>query len=79
MTEAVYNGVPMIGFPLLYDQDYNTNFLEPKGIGLSVEVSTLTTEQFKDAIWKIVNDPKYVTQNLSCISLKFKNIHIIII
>lgn len=58
VTEAIHYGVPMIGFPLLYDQDHNANFIEPKGLGFRLEISTLTTEEFKNAIHSITTDPK---------------------
>lgn len=63
-NEAIYYGVPMLAFPIMADQDFNTNFLEPRGTGLSLEISDLTTEQFKDALERIITDPKYLANLL---------------
>jgi len=57
--EAVYHGVPMIGFSLLGDQMYNAKRLDHKGYGLSMELYDFTAEQLLDNIHKILGDKSY--------------------
>ena len=57
--EAVYHGVPMIGFPLSADQPYNAKRLDHKGYGLSMNLYDFTTEQLLDNIHKILGDKSY--------------------
>jgi len=57
--EAVYHGVPMIGFPLIGDQHYNGRILEEKGYGLSMDLFDFTAEQLLDNIHKILGDKSY--------------------
>ena len=57
--EAVYHGVPMIGFPLFGDQPYNGIRLERKGFGLSMDLHHFTADQLLDNIHKILGDKSY--------------------
>jgi len=57
--EAVYNGVPMIGFPVLADQIYNAKRLDRKGYGLSMDLHDFTADQLLDNIHKILGDESY--------------------
>ena len=57
--EAVYHGVPMIGFPLAGDQIYNAKRLERKGFGLSMDLYDFTADQLLDNIHKILEDKSY--------------------
>jgi len=57
--EAVYHGVPMIGFYLLGDQLYNAKRLDHKGYGLSMNLYDFTADQLLDNIHKILGDKSY--------------------
>ena len=57
--EAVYHGVPMIGFPLAGDQIYNAKRLDRKGYGLSMDMHEFTADQLLDNIHKILGDKSY--------------------
>ena len=57
--EAVYHGVPMIGFPVLGDQYYNAIRIDYKGYGLSMDLHDFTAEQLLDNIHKILGDKSY--------------------
>jgi len=57
--EAVYHGVPMIGFPVAGDQVYNAKRLDHKGYGLSMNLHDFTADQLLDNIHKIIGDKSY--------------------
>jgi len=57
--EAVYHGVPMIGFPVLGDQPYNAKRLDHKGYGLSMNLHDFTADELLDNIHKILGDKSY--------------------
>jgi len=57
--EALYHAVPMIGFPILGDQQYNAKRLDHKGYGLSMDLHDFTADQLLDNIHKILGDKSY--------------------
>jgi len=57
--EAVYHGVPMIGFPVIGDQFHNAIRLDHKGYGLSMNIHDFTADQLLDNIHKILEDKSY--------------------
>ena len=57
--EAVYHGVPMIGFPLMYEQYHNAKRIEYKGYGLSMDLHDFTADQLLENIRKILGDKSY--------------------
>jgi len=57
--EAVYHGVPMIGFPLMYEQYHNAKRIEYKGYGLSMDLLDFTADQLLENIRKILGDKSY--------------------
>src|SRR6218665_467634 len=59
LFEAVYHGVPMIGFPLLGDQPHNARRIEFKGYGVSMNIRSFTSDELLENIQKILSDPSY--------------------
>ena len=59
--EAVYHGVPMIGFPIsaTNDQTHNARRLAHKGYGLSMDLHDFTAAQLVDNIRSIMDDSSY--------------------
>ena len=57
--EAVYHAVPMIGFPVLGDQQYNAKRLAYKGYGLSMDLYDFTADQLLDNINIVLQDKSY--------------------
>ena len=59
--EAVYHGVPMIGFPAypFTDQVHNARRLDHKGYGLSMDLHHFTPDQLVDNVRKIIEDRSY--------------------
>ena len=57
--EAVYHGVPMIGFPLLGDQIHNAKRIDYKSYGLSMDLHDFTADGLLENIQKILEDKSY--------------------
>ncbi|CAL8110077.1 unnamed protein product [Orchesella dallaii] len=57
--EAVFHGVPLIGFPFFADQDLNIIKAEKAGFALSLEINDFTEEMLENAINKILTDDSY--------------------
>jgi len=57
--EALYHGIPMIGFPVFSDQAYNAKRLDRKGFGLSMDLNHFTADELLDNIHKILGDESY--------------------
>lgn len=66
-TEAMYEGVPLLGIPIFGDQKMNMNNAEARGYGLIVNYDDITEERIESALTKLLNDPKYfeTAQSLS--------------
>lgn len=56
--EAVDAGVPILGFPLFYDQPRNIEHLVYEGMAISMDVFTVTTDLFLKNILEITNNEK---------------------
>ncbi|XP_047036556.1 UDP-glycosyltransferase UGT5-like [Helicoverpa zea] len=57
--EAITAGVPLVGVPMLGDQWYNTEKYEHHGIGVKLELGTLTEKLFANAVNKVIGDESY--------------------
>ncbi|ODM95812.1 UDP-glucuronosyltransferase 1-9 [Orchesella cincta] len=60
--EALWNGVPMIAFPILGDQDFNANRINQMGGNVKLEIGTVTSEQLIAAVNKLVYEPSMKLQ-----------------
>lgn len=56
--EAVLNRVPLVGMPFFADQDYNVDKMVYLGIAERLEVNTLTKDDVKRALNKVINDKR---------------------
>ncbi|XP_050356517.1 UDP-glucosyltransferase 2-like [Nymphalis io] len=57
--EAITAGVPLVAIPMLGDQWYNAEKYVKHGIGMNLEIGTLTEDKFKNAIETVINDESY--------------------
>lgn len=56
--ETVDAGVPVLGFPLLYDQPRNIQLLVEAGMAISMDIFSMTTETLLNAINELINNKK---------------------
>ncbi|XP_050408859.1 UDP-glucuronosyltransferase 1A7 [Patella vulgata] len=57
--EGISNGVPMLGFPLFGDQPANGFLISSRGYGLQMDLFAAKTEDIKDNINEIIENPSY--------------------
>ncbi|XP_067275982.1 UDP glucuronosyltransferase 5 family, polypeptide F1 [Pseudorasbora parva] len=57
--EAIYHGVPLVGLPLVFDQDDNISKMRHKGVAKFVDIATIDRSIFKDALQEVINEPSY--------------------
>ena len=56
--EALYHGVPIICLPILLDQFDNAQRVASRGIGLRLDITTLTSDQLVNAMNTAIGDEK---------------------
>ncbi|KAL1271629.1 hypothetical protein QQF64_030645 [Cirrhinus molitorella] len=57
--EAIYHGVPVLALPLLFDQFDNVLRLQVRGAARVLQVATLTSEEFLEALKDVFENPLY--------------------
>jgi len=57
--EAVDAGVPVLGFPLYYDQPRNLQSLVDAGMAITMELLSITEQQFLHGIKELLHNKKY--------------------
>ncbi|CAK9804959.1 UDP-glucosyltransferase 2 [Anthophora plagiata] len=57
--EAIHYGVPLLGFPILSDQNYQLRLIESHGVGRSMDILNLSREKLESTIRDIINDKRY--------------------
>ncbi|XP_043503397.1 UDP-glucosyltransferase 2-like, partial [Polistes fuscatus] len=67
--EAIHFGVPLVGIPVIADQDMNVIKMESLGTCRSVDILQITRESLNEAIMDILNNKSY-KENM----LKLKNL-----
>ncbi|KAM0724858.1 UDP-glycosyltransferase UGT5 [Formica fusca] len=60
--EAVYYGIPVIGFPVLWDQKYNVQYFKKLGIGVHLHSNNISKESIEAAISEVISNKKYKDQ-----------------
>ncbi|CAI6347086.1 unnamed protein product [Macrosiphum euphorbiae] len=70
--EAVDGGVPVLGFPVFYDQPRNIENLVLNGMAISLDLLSMTKEKLSNAISELINDEKYA-KNAKIASNRFKD------
>ncbi|ELU00376.1 hypothetical protein CAPTEDRAFT_192472 [Capitella teleta] len=52
--ESVFNGVPMVGFPLFLDQFHNAHRMQAKGLGVQMDIKTFTADQLYETVQEVI-------------------------
>jgi len=59
-TEAVWNGVPVVGIPVMADQPINMAHTENAGLGLTLNLDEITEDALYEKVTEVLTNPKYV-------------------
>ncbi|MBN3280781.1 UDB20 glucuronosyltransferase, partial [Polyodon spathula] len=59
--EAIYHSVPIVGLPLIFDQFDNLLRLQVRGAAKVLEVATLGSQDFLQALQEVLEEPSYQT------------------
>ncbi|CAI6344987.1 unnamed protein product [Macrosiphum euphorbiae] len=70
--EAVDAGVPVIGFPVFFDQPRNIDNLVDAGMAICMDLLSVTKETFLNAVLEIFNNDRY-QKNAKLVSVLFKD------
>ena len=74
IQEAVYHGVPLIGFPVFADQFKNVNYMVHRGAAKRLSIADFTENELKSAIEEVLTDLKY-EENMKKLSKVFLDQH----
>lgn len=62
IQEALFVGIPMIGFPVMLNQPHNAAMIVRKGFGLRLEIRSFTVQDLVSAITKVIENPEFKAQ-----------------
>lgn len=72
IIEAAHYAVPVLCLPMYYDQFSNSDRMKQAGVGLILDIPTITVEQTTDAIKELLDNPTY-TQNAKRMSKRLRD------
>ncbi|KFB48157.1 AGAP007990-PA-like protein [Anopheles sinensis] len=70
--EAIWHGVPVIGFPVFADQFRNINYCVNVGIAKRLSIHNFQANELVDAVKEILEEPKY-TKKMKQVSRLFRD------
>ncbi|XP_073722325.1 UDP-glucuronosyltransferase 2A2-like [Misgurnus anguillicaudatus] len=59
VQEAIYHGVPIIGFGLIFDQPDNLSKMRVKGVAKNVDFATVDKDSFLETVKEVLYNPSY--------------------
>ncbi|XP_049892614.1 UDP-glucuronosyltransferase 2B17-like [Epinephelus moara] len=59
VQEAIYHGVPIVGLPLMFDQDDNLFRMRARGVAKVMDIGTLNKDNFLEALKAVLYEPSY--------------------
>lgn len=71
-TEALFEGVPLLGIPLFGDQQMNLRRAVDKGYALTMDFHTINEQNFEKTVEELLNNPKY-SKNAQRLSAAFND------
>ncbi|NP_001170964.2 UDP glucuronosyltransferase 5 family, polypeptide B1 precursor [Danio rerio] len=73
VQEAIYHGVPIIGFGLIFDQPDNLEKMRVRGAANNVDFATMDKESFLKTVKEVLYDPSY-RENMQRLSRLHKDV-----
>ncbi|KAF2348105.1 UDP-glucuronosyl/UDP-glucosyltransferase, partial [Trinorchestia longiramus] len=70
--EAMYNGVPIVGFPITWEHIKTAMSLEAAGVGIHLSWSSVTEDALENAIKEVMSNPSY-RQNMAALSRRYRD------
>uniref|UniRef100_A0A667WNF7 UDP-glucuronosyltransferase n=1 Tax=Myripristis murdjan TaxID=586833 RepID=A0A667WNF7_9TELE len=67
VQEAIYHGVPILGLPLMFDQDDNLFRMEAKGVAKVLDLATVNKDSFLEAVKAVLYERSY-RENMQMLS-----------
>ena len=59
MQEAIYHGVPLVGLPLMFDQQDNFFRMKARGVAKVLDIATVNKDNFLEALKAVLYEPTY--------------------
>ncbi|XP_054895930.1 UDP-glucuronosyltransferase 2B15-like [Poeciliopsis prolifica] len=59
MQEAIYHGVPLVGLPLMFDQQDNFFKMASRGVAKVLDIAELNKDVFLEALKEVLYEPSY--------------------
>ncbi|XP_041642606.1 UDP-glucuronosyltransferase 2B31-like [Cheilinus undulatus] len=59
LQEAIYHGVPLVGLPLMFDQQENFSKMKARGVAKVLDIATLSKDNFLEALKEVLYEPSY--------------------
>ena len=60
LYESIYQGIPMVAFPLFGDHHYNAFQMQYKGFGIALDITKFTSEDLVKAINEVLGNVTYI-------------------
>ncbi|KAG9262135.1 UDP-glucuronosyltransferase 2C1-like isoform X1 [Astyanax mexicanus] len=73
VQEAIYHGVPLVGFGLIWDQPDNLSKMKVRGAAKMVDIATLDKNSFLQTVKEVLHDPSY-RENMQRLSRLHKDV-----
>ncbi len=59
LQEAIYHGVPLVGLPLMFDQQDNFFRMKARGVAKVLDIATVNKDNFLEALKEVLYEPSY--------------------
>ena len=59
IQEAIHHGVPLVGLPLMFDQEENFFRMQVKGVARVLDFATVNKDNFLEALKEVLYQPSY--------------------
>ncbi|XP_056144824.1 UDP-glucuronosyltransferase 2A2-like [Lampris incognitus] len=67
VQEAIYHGVPLVGLPLMFDQQDNLFRMKARGVAKVLDIAMVNKDNFLEALKEVINNPSY-RENMQSLS-----------